>query len=82
MGWRAKMDRLRVFGGYCVVRQMQMEVECRDVIQQAQLVDVPKGGERRKLLRAFDDRRTKPPLIVTGTSSAFISERVYCPNRC
>ena len=54
-----QMDRLAVFFGNCVVRQMRMEVQCRNVLEQAELVNVPKRGERRELLCAFDYRRTQ-----------------------
>ena len=61
---RQQMDRLGVLGGQLVVRQMRMEIERRDVLEQAQLVDVPKGGQRRDLLGAFDDRRPQTLLVV------------------
>ena len=40
-----------------------MEVEGRHVLQQAGPVEVAKGGERRDLLRALDDRRPQPALV-------------------
>ena len=59
-----QMDRLAVFFSNCVVRQMQMEVQCGNVLEQAELVNLLKRGERRKLLCAFDYRRTQAVNIV------------------
>ena len=41
------MHRLRVPGGHFVMRQVQVEVEGRDVVQQPRLVEVSEGGQRR-----------------------------------
>ena len=54
-----QMDRLAVLFSNFVVRQVRMEVERRNVVEQAELVDVAKRGQRRNLLRAFDYRRTE-----------------------
>ena len=76
------MDRLAV-SGELVVRQMWMKIERRDVVEEAELVEVPERRERRDLLRAFDERLDAVRTVLcTGTSSAFISERVYWPKRC
>ena len=64
MGWRAsRCTDLLSFAVILIVRQVRMEVERGDVFEQAQLVEIAESGERRDLLRAFDDRRTEPVLI-------------------
>jgi hypothetical protein len=41
-----------------------MEIECRDVFEQTQLVNVPKGRKRRDLVRAFDERWPETPQVM------------------
>src|SRR5436190_15253177 len=57
---REQMHRFGVFGSQLIVRQMRMEIERRDVVEQSKLVNVPESRERRDLLRAFDQRGTEP----------------------
>jgi hypothetical protein len=56
---REQMYRFVVLGGDLVVRQVQMEIQRRNTVEQSQLVKVPESGKRRYLLRAFDQRRTE-----------------------
>src|SRR3984893_8937187 len=58
---RQQMHRLGVPGGQLIVWQGWMGIECRDVFEQTQLVDVPKGRKRRDLLRALDERWPETP---------------------
>ena len=60
---RQDMHRLGVLGRNFVVRQVQVKIECGDVVQQSHLVEVAERGQRCNLLRPFHDCRTKPPLI-------------------
>src|SRR4026207_37874 len=61
---RQQMHRLGVLGGQLIMRQVWMEIECRDVFEQTELVNVPKGRKRCDLLRAFDKCRPKTPLVM------------------
>src|SRR6266487_33244 len=58
------MDRPTVLFGDFVVRQMRMEIQRGDVLEQAQLVNVPESRDRRDVLRAFDECRTESPEVV------------------
>src|SRR5580700_3742963 len=60
---RQQMHRLGVLGGQLIVRQVWMEIECRDVFEQTQLVNVAKGRERRDLFRTFDERWPETPVF-------------------
>ena len=61
---RQQMHRLGVLGGQLIVRQVWMEIECRDVFEQTQLVNVRKGRKRRDLVRAFDERWPETPQVM------------------
>ena len=74
--------RLGLRGRQFIVGKVRMEIQSRHVFEQPQAVNVPNRCERCDLLRPFDDRGTSPQRLCTGTLSAFISDRVYCPNRC
>src|SRR5262249_19754076 len=52
---RQDMDGLRVLGRLRVVRQMEMEVEDRHTIQQAQRVEIPVYAQGRDLISPLDD---------------------------
>ena len=49
---------------YLEVRQVWMKIQCWDVLEEAQLVEVPERGQRRDLLRTVDERRTQSVGIV------------------
>src|SRR5258708_4019604 len=57
-------ERAHSRSGNFVVREMRMEVQRRDVFEQAQLVDVAESRERRDLLCAFYLCRTESVGIV------------------
>ena len=63
---RQHMHRLCVLGRQLVVRQVRVEIERGDVLEQPELVEVTEGRERRDLLRAFDDRRAESPFVDDG----------------
>ncbi len=52
--------------GELVVRQVRVEVERGDVVEQPQGVEVADGGQRRDLLGAFDDGGSQTPRVVHG----------------
>ena len=58
------MDRLAVLLGDLVMRQVRMEIQRRNVVEESQLVDVPEGRKRRDLIRVCDQRRTESVDIV------------------
>ena len=61
-----------------VMRQMRMEVEGRHVIEKAEFIEVAEGCKRSNFACAFHDARVEDHRrLCTGTSSPFISERVY-----
>ena len=59
--------------GEFVVRQVRVEVEGGDVVEQSRVVEVADGGERCDLLGAFDDGGAQPPDVVHG--------HVECPHQ-
>jgi hypothetical protein len=75
----AHRDVLRC--GEFVVRQVGMEVERRDVVEQPRVVQVADRGQWCDLLGALDNGGTQAAGVVTGTSRAVIRERVYSGNR-
>ena len=61
IGWRASTwTDLRVSAGQFVVRQMRMEIEGRDVLEQTQAVEVAEGRQRSNFVCAFHERGPKP----------------------
>ncbi|MCU1701125.1 MAG: ATP-dependent exoDNAse [Mycobacterium sp.] len=52
--------------GEFVVRQVGVEVEGGDVVEQSRGVEVAESGQRRDLCCPFDDRRSQAPLVVDG----------------
>ena len=65
IGWRASSRiALLSFVGDLVVRQVAVETERRDVLEQPELVEVAERRERRDFLRAPDPRRTQSPGVV------------------
>src|SRR5260370_35962744 len=47
-----------------IMRQMRVEVEGRDVLQEAKAVEVGEGRERSNFVCAFDERRPKAVGVV------------------
>jgi hypothetical protein len=61
---------------------MWMAIEGGDVVEQSGVIQVGERGQRCDFRCAFDNGGTQPQALCTGTSSAFVSERVDCPKRC
>src|SRR6185436_19057651 len=55
------------------MRQVRMEVEGADVVEQPWAVEVADGGQRRDFPGAFDDGGSQPPNVVNG--------HVECPHQ-
>ena len=63
--WRPRTRRSVAFGrGQFVVRQVRVEVEGGDVVEQPRAVEIAEGGQRRDLVGAVDDGRAQPPGVV------------------
>src|SRR5436190_8851295 len=60
------MDRRTVGFRYCIMRQMLVEVERSDVVEQPKPVQVTIGFRGRNISRSRDNRRAKSPLIRDG----------------
>src|SRR5262249_3650 len=63
---RQNLNRLAVRRRQFVVRQMRMEIDRRDVLEQPQTVEVSEGRERRDFIRSFDPCGPKAVGIVYG----------------
>ena len=57
---REQLHGLAVIFSQCVVWQVRMEVERRNIIEQAQLVEVFESGKRGDIFGAFDQRDAVP----------------------
>src|ERR1700729_2165417 len=57
--------------GQLVVWQMRMEIEGRDVLQEAKAVEVVEGRQRSDFGRAFHHRRPKAVGVVYGDAEPF-----------
>src|SRR6187549_2837039 len=60
------MDRRWIRRRHRIVRQVQVEVERGDALEEPELVEVLVEVERRDLVRAFHDGRSKTELIQHG----------------
>src|SRR5882672_4400191 len=60
---RQKNRSLLILRGERIVRKMGMEIERRNVLEQAKFVQIPVGRQRRDLLRARHQCRTEAVLI-------------------
>src|SRR4029077_12842958 len=58
------MDRLAVLFGDFIVRQVWMEIQRGNILEQTKLVKIAECRERCDFLRAFDDRRAKSVGVV------------------
>src|SRR5262245_20932629 len=54
---------LAVVSGQRVVGQVHVEGERRNLLEEAPLVEIREGGQRRNITRALDACRAQPPLI-------------------
>src|SRR4029079_7777653 len=60
---RQDMHRCGVLLRNFIVGQVQVKIECGDVVQQSHLVEISERSKWGNLLRPLYDGRTKPPLI-------------------
>lgn len=76
------MDGVVAGVGECVVRQVGMQIERADVVEQPPCVEIAEGGQGAMSLVVGSMAGRSPHLLITGTSRAVMSERVYWLNRC
>ena len=88
--WSGQIHRLsskntnciRIFRGQRIVRQVLVKIEGRDVREPTMPVQITHGRQRRDLVGALDDCRTKAEAILHRYAEALMRDRVYKPKRC
>src|SRR4051794_15480370 len=68
---REQMHGIGVRVRYLVMRQVRMEIERADILEQSQFVDIPERRNGRKSGRLRDDRGTQSPFIYDGRVECF-----------